>query len=80
MRHAYNGFATLSEGQGQAHEYWQAFRPDRHALQSAFSSYQPDGFLDSKVMAANCSVLFVNVGQVRLFRDLLCTYFAPASG
>ena len=80
VRHLYNGFVTLSEGQGQAHEYWQAFRLDREALQSAFSSYQLDGWLDSEVMAANCSVLFVNVGQVRLSRGLLCTNFAPASG
>ena len=65
MRHAYYGFVTLSEGQGQAHEYWQAFRPDREMLQAAFSSYQANGFSDGKVMAANCSVLFVNVGQVR---------------
>ena len=66
VRHAYNGFVTLSEGQGQAHAYWQASRPDRHIEPSVFSTYQPNGFLDSQLTPENCSVLFVNVGQVRL--------------
>lgn len=64
MRHAYNGFVALSEGGGRAHEYWQDWDFNKLIGKSAFSSYQFDAWAQ-ELATDNCSVIFVNVGQVR---------------
>ena len=64
LRHAFNGFVALSEGGGRPHEYWQDWDFNKLIGKSAFSSYQFDAWAQT-LATDNCSVIFVNVGQVR---------------
>ena len=67
MRHAYNGFVALSERGDIAHDYWQDLSGKKNVKESGFCSYQSDGWV-GELATDNCSVIFVNVGQVRLKR------------